>query len=309
MGNIFKSLFSVPEEKPEAEKQFEIFKYDGIRAMRMGQTDYAIRCFEEALKIKHEPETATFLMNAYAHTHRTDDALRIARIGVETDATNLNARLSRAGLLFQSGRYEEAMDDCRYILEADPSNPLVHLLAGRVRRALNDAEGAIAALTEAIALREDLPDAYLFRAEACYESGRLPEALADADRLIELAPEEESGFLLKGRICEKNGDSAQALECYDRALSLNPYSSETAKLTAQALLRENRAAEAIAFLDDTLELIPGFACGYSLRAEARRMAGDIAGAEADDAAALEISADESEAEEVDFSKMNKGPIY
>ncbi|MDR2498983.1 MAG: tetratricopeptide repeat protein [Tannerellaceae bacterium] len=309
MGNIFKSLFSTPEEKPEDEKQFEIFKYDGIRAMHIGQVDYAIRCFEEALKIKHEPETATFLMNAYSHSHRTDEALQVAQLAVEIDATNLNARLNRATLLFQSNRYDEALEDCRYILENDASNPLVYLLAGRVNLALADYEAAIGVLTEAIAIREDLPDAYLFRAEAYYESGRLADACADADKLIELAPEEEAGFLLKGRICEKTEDTALALECYDRALNLNPYSRDTAKLTALALLRDNKADEAIAFLNETLELIPDFAYGYSLRAEAKRLAGDADGAEADDAAAKDISEADNDTEEVDFGKMNKGPIF
>ena len=309
MGNIFKSLFSLPEDKREDDKQFEIFKYDGIRAMRMGQTDYAIRCLEEALKIKHEPETATFLMNAYSHTHRTDDALRIAEIAVDIDSTNLNARLSRATLLFQSNRYDEALADCRHILETDVSNPLVYLMAGRVSKAMADNDGAISALTEAITLQEDLPDAYLFRAEACYALERWDEARADADKLIDLAPEDESGFLLKGRICEKMGETAQALECYDRALSLNPYSTETARLTATALMRDDKPAEALAFLDDTLELIPNFVYGYSLRAEAKRLTGDAEGAEADEATAKEIADSDDEAGEVDFSKMNKGPIF
>ena len=44
---FFKSFFSGKQEKPETEKQkndqknFEIFKYDGMRAQRMGRPDYA----------------------------------------------------------------------------------------------------------------------------------------------------------------------------------------------------------------------------------------------------------------------------
>ena len=32
-------------------KNFEILKYDGIRAQRMGKLPYAIKCFEEASTI------------------------------------------------------------------------------------------------------------------------------------------------------------------------------------------------------------------------------------------------------------------
>ena len=57
MPNFFKSFFSGKSETPESEKQkndqknFEIFKYDGLRAQRMGRPDYAVKCFIEALAI------------------------------------------------------------------------------------------------------------------------------------------------------------------------------------------------------------------------------------------------------------------
>lgn len=58
MPNFFKSFFSGKSETPESEKQkndqknFEIFKYDGLRAQRMGRPDYAIKCFTKALAMK-----------------------------------------------------------------------------------------------------------------------------------------------------------------------------------------------------------------------------------------------------------------
>ena len=58
MPNFFKSFFSGKSETLESEKQkndrkrFEIFKYDGLRAQRMGRPDYAVKCFTEALAIE-----------------------------------------------------------------------------------------------------------------------------------------------------------------------------------------------------------------------------------------------------------------
>ena len=57
---FFKSFFSGKSDSPANEKQkneqknFEIFKYDGMRAQRMGRTDYAIKCFTEALAIQED---------------------------------------------------------------------------------------------------------------------------------------------------------------------------------------------------------------------------------------------------------------
>ena len=64
---FFKSFFSGKQDKPETEKQkneqknFEIFKYDGMRAQRMGRPDYAIKCFTEALAIQDDFETMSYL--------------------------------------------------------------------------------------------------------------------------------------------------------------------------------------------------------------------------------------------------------
>ena len=46
--NIFKALFGgseeTPEEKQKAEesRRFDMFKYDGVKAAKIGQVDYAV---------------------------------------------------------------------------------------------------------------------------------------------------------------------------------------------------------------------------------------------------------------------------
>ena len=63
---FFKSFFSGKPANPEEEKQknnqknFEIFKYDGMRAQRMGRADYAIKCFTEALALQISRQWATW---------------------------------------------------------------------------------------------------------------------------------------------------------------------------------------------------------------------------------------------------------
>ena len=62
MGNFFKSLLgfsssgkaaSAEEQGKNKEKNFNILKYDGVRAQNMHKLPYAILCFNEALNI-HE---------------------------------------------------------------------------------------------------------------------------------------------------------------------------------------------------------------------------------------------------------------
>ena len=60
MANFLKSFFggSAESEKQKTDqKNFELFKYDGLRAQRMGRIDYAIKCFNEALQLDEDFET------------------------------------------------------------------------------------------------------------------------------------------------------------------------------------------------------------------------------------------------------------
>ena len=73
MGNFFTSLFSSSKSEDTAEgkakndqKNFDILKYDGIRAQKIGQVAYAIKCFTEALNIQEDFETMNHLVSAYS---------------------------------------------------------------------------------------------------------------------------------------------------------------------------------------------------------------------------------------------------
>ena len=92
MSNFFKSFFSGKTEAPENEKQkndqknFEIFKYDGLRAQRMGRADYAVKCFNEALAIEEDFETMGYLSQLYIQLGEMEKARHLLeRMG---DGTN-----------------------------------------------------------------------------------------------------------------------------------------------------------------------------------------------------------------------------
>ena len=81
MANFFKSLFSgSAEESPEAkaQKDFDVLKYDGIKALKIGKNGYAVRCFTEALKLQEDAEVLEHLVTAYTREDRTEEAVEAA---------------------------------------------------------------------------------------------------------------------------------------------------------------------------------------------------------------------------------------
>ena len=73
---IFSSLFG-GSKKTEEEKNFDILKYDGIRAKRIGKLTYALKCFEEATAIQDDLEAMQHHANTYIRVNRMDDARQL----------------------------------------------------------------------------------------------------------------------------------------------------------------------------------------------------------------------------------------
>ena len=83
MASFFKSFFLGKTETPEEakakneKKNFDILKFDGLRAQRMGRTDYALSCFTQALAIEKEFETMSYLAQLYTQLSELEKAREI----------------------------------------------------------------------------------------------------------------------------------------------------------------------------------------------------------------------------------------
>ena len=64
---LFNSSKQQSEDKArdEKEKQFDVLKYDGVRALHSGQVNYAVDCFRHALAIKDDMETMDYFSLAF----------------------------------------------------------------------------------------------------------------------------------------------------------------------------------------------------------------------------------------------------
>ena len=219
MGNFFKSLFtfSSPQGEPTAEEQekskeknFDILKYDGVRAQKMHKLSYAIRCFNEALNIHEDFETRSYLVTAYLASNQMEDALEQLNRMCELEPQDLQALQTRVHVLFMMDKDGEAILSCDKMIEISPDNAVAYFLRAKAKKATNDVLGAIADLTKAISLRDDFSEAYQLRADILLRMGQNPDALEDISKVVELNPEEELAYLLRGKIYAAQGDGDKA---------------------------------------------------------------------------------------------------
>jgi tetratricopeptide (TPR) repeat protein len=321
MVNFFKSLLSSSEADNSTEaqakkerKDFDMFKYDGLRALRTGQVRYAVKCYIEALKIKEDKEVMQYLAAAYTSLHETEEALKVVNRLVDMEPEDINVWLTRVNLFYQMGKDREAIADCLHVIAMDEMQPAAWFLMGRAKKNLKDLTGAIADLTKAISLKDDFADAYLLRGEALFAVNEAEEALLDLEKLIGLTPEEETAYLLRGRIYEYLGNMDAAADDYNQVANLNPFNEDAFLLNALLLMKKGKPEEAIALFDELLELNPGSAPAYRGRSAAKRLTNNIKGATEDEAEAdkLEMKGERNntlEDKPVNFNDIYKGGIF
>lgn len=313
--NFFKSFFSSSSENEEGaqaeaeRKKFEIFKYDGIRARQIGKIGYAIRCFNEALNIQEDIETMEQLVGAYAQADKYEEALEVATRMIAIQPSGINILLTRANLYFIAGNYQATVDDCEAVIGLDGKNPAAYFLMGKAKKAAADVIGAITALTQALRFNDKLIEAYLLRAEILLQTKEYKEGLKDAEKAVELAPEEENGYLLRARLHEAEGNADKAEEDFQYVIDLNPFNEQAYLFLGKLYIARGRAEEAIELFGEALEQKPDFAEAYSERGRAKFETGDKDGALEDMKKALELNPEGEEARCLEGKYSNFEDMY
>jgi pentatricopeptide repeat protein len=310
---FFSSLFSPANSEEDQQqkidrKNFDILKYDGIRAQRMGKAEYAAKCFTEALKIQKDFETMKYLMSACYMLNRHDQALEVLREMLDTGHEPVSTLLTRANLLLTMGRNTEAVADCKQAIGLDSENCFAYYQLAKSELALSNLNEAIDSLTIAIRMNVDFVEGYALRAEMYLNLEKGNEALADVEKVIELNPEDETVYLLRGRIHEALGNTEAASADYQLASELNPFNEEAYLLVGRLMMSQEKYEEAIDLFDDAIEQNEQFAKIYAARAQAKHKTGDWEGALTDEQKLAELSPDEKPDGNHSFDDLYKGNI-
>lgn len=308
---IFKSLFGHTTEEAEdskdKEKQrnFDIFKYDGLKAIKIGKTGYAIRCFKEALEIEEEFETLSYLASAYIQQNDISEAIEIYSRMAAIDPDYTETFLNRAQLYLQENQGEASIADCEYILSKNASDYRAYFLMGKAQKILNQPEKAIEALSKAIEIKNDMADLFLLRSGLLAGQKQYDQALEDINTAITLAPEEENAYIQRGAIFEATGNTKAALQDYTTVVELNPFHEQAYLETGRILLAQNLTDEAIRHFDEAIENKPDFGRAYIARGKAKELKGDKTGALEDLKIGAELTEenDETIKQPVDFNDL------
>lgn len=227
--NFLKAIFGNKEEneieksEEEAKKNFDILKYDGIRALKTHQVEYAIKCFSHALELQEDLEIRDYYSQALMNNNDLTGAYEQLQKLAEAKPRQVEIWIRMAEVANMMDNYGAMADACEKALMTDAENSQVYLLYGKACLGQGDQPNAIAMLTKAVMLKDDLYDAYLLRGQTYFEEGDIEAADEDALLLLKHLPDQEETLLLKAKIEKTRENANQAIEYFTKAIDANPF--------------------------------------------------------------------------------------
>lgn len=249
---------SPEEEKKNAEaKNFDLLKYDGVKALRIRQTDYAIRCFREALKIHDDAETHDYLQRALVASGRLDEALEELKTLLKLSPGNITVQLQAAHIAYMLEDYAQMAELCQQAIDAAPGNAMAHYMMAQASLGQDNGVNAIAQLTMAIALNEQLGDARLLRAQTLLRMGELKASREDTDWLLEHTDDQEDVLMMNARLTAAEGKTDEAILIYDKVEEQNPFQLDALRERGRLKMEKGDKDGAEQDMRKLLELNPG----------------------------------------------------
>ena len=248
---------SPEEEKQEQEaKKFDLLKYDGVKAMKMGQADYAVRCFTEALKVHDDLEVHDYLSQVLLRQGNLDAAMNELRTLGDAEPENAQIQIRMAQVAYMQEDYATMETVCQQATTLEPENAEPYFLHAQAMKGKQNPVGAIAMLTKAISLKEDYAEAYLLRGQTLLAMGDAASAETDADWLLEHVGDHEDVLLLKARVKAAKGQAQEAIHIYNKVVEVNPFQIDAFRERGRLRLDLGDKAGAEQDMQTVLELDP-----------------------------------------------------
>jgi len=172
--------------------------------------------------------------------------------------------LERADALAGGARPADALPVYRELLAAEPEHREGGLHLARLLLQLEELEGALAVLNDALRHAPDQTEFLVLRG-GIYASLRLyPEADADLRRVLRLYPSHAPAHLELGRLLWRKGLAAEAATHFRRSLEFQPDNARTCYYLGDALNQSGDVPGARVALERAVQLDPHDAKAYHL---------------------------------------------
>ena len=281
------------EESNDREAEFETLRDDGIRAMRIGEANYAERCFEAALQRKDDDGIKGLLAELYIQSQCGEKALPILEALIQKHPHETKLRIAAMQAAGQCSDWDRMETEASELQRQEPDNPNALYFQAQAAYGKGNDIAAVALLTQLSKDHPDLKQPYLLRAKTLYRMQQYGEALKDIETVVGMKDgKDEESLLLQGDILNAMGLTNKALQSYEEVNALDPFNREAIIKRGALLAGTGHNDKALSLYNDAIELQPDFAQAYKARGGLRLKLHDEAGAADDLKKALELRPEE-----------------
>ena len=275
-------------EKSEPKVSFEVLRDDGVRAMKMGEVPYAIKCFTAALEMKEDLTTLSYLAEAQIRMQDYEQARPSLEKLVEEAPDNLTLVLLLARTQGELKDYSAMKATADKGLQLDAESASAKYYAADAAYHLGDPFTPIALLTQAIEQHPEFAEARSLRARILMGMQQFQEAINDTEILAKENPENEEYLAQHATVLTALNRDEEAIQTLEKLKAYNPFNREAVLLLCGIYEKNTQYDKALAILDEAIDLQPDFGKAYKIRGGIKLHLNDKAGAAEDLSKSLEV---------------------
>ena len=158
--------------------------------------------------------------------------------------------------LFRAGKYDEAVERFKKVVEKYPSNYEGYFNLGLSYLMKKEADSAVAALEKAVEINPQSVESLFALGQGYYAKGESEKALESFTRAIELNPESPLAHYNLGLVFYKLGKNEEALAAFEKSIVLKPDNATAHYQAGLAAIRLQSFDKALKFFEEFLRLEP-----------------------------------------------------
>jgi tetratricopeptide (TPR) repeat protein len=203
---------------------------------KKGQTDAAIRQFQEAIHLKPNYALAHYNFGvALFRNGQTGEAIRQFQEAIRLNPDDADAHNNLGIALLNQGQTDEAIRQIQEAIRLNPDDAVAHINLGIALLKKGRTDGAINQYQEAIRLNPDDADAHNSLGVALFRKGQADEAISQFQAAIRLRPDDVGIHINLGNALLNQGQTDKAISQYQEAIRLQPDDADAQKNLAKAL--------------------------------------------------------------------------
>ncbi|HTS54248.1 MAG TPA: tetratricopeptide repeat protein [Burkholderiales bacterium] len=222
-------------------------------AAQRGDLQLAAQGYLDMAKSTRDPRLAKRATEIAAYGRLQNQALEAARLWLDLDKNNPQARQTLAALLVSSNRLSEAKPLLEALITAD-GNPAAGFMQLNSMLAKHPDRNAVLTVTRELAKGyPQLPEAHFAVAQAAFSAGKYDEAAAEIKQALDARPDWEVGALFNAQLVQQRTSVDKAVEYLQGFLRTYPKAREVRASYARLLLNNKELKEARAQYEVLLE--------------------------------------------------------